>query len=474
MAASEASSAESPVPPDGGSGAGPASRAEGPRRAPGDAGAVPTKPGPTGSTIAVIGAGYVGLTTAVVLAHHGHQVCCGEIDPTKVEQLTAGVPTIFEEGLEPLLQEGLRDGQLRFVHGAASAVAGAEFVFLCVPTPQAEDGSADTRALGAAAREIAPHLARGSIVVNKSTVPVGSATLIERLLRRPDVSVVSNPEFLREGTAIEDCLHPDRVVVGSDDAEAARRVGALFATADARVIVTDAPTAETIKYAANAFLATKLSFVNAVATLCEHLGASIGDVLEGLGSDPRIGFDYLRPGPGWGGSCLPKDTRALVYMAERAGYEFPLLREVIDTNDAQLRSVVEKISRAAGRPLAQAAVGVWGLSFKAGTDDRRRSPAVDIVRLLVDGGAQVRAYDPSISGPVPDVPAGVTVVADPYQACAGADVLAVLTDWDEFTKVDLARIHQTMATPRMVDGRNLFDPQTLRDEGFEYVGLGNP
>src|SRR5579862_9520734 len=286
------------------------------------------------SRVAVIGAGYVGLTTSVILAHLGHDVCCGEVDPAKVEQLSAGTPTIFEEGLEPLLAEGLRSGRLRFVLGAAAAVDGAEFVFLCVPTPQYHDGSADVRALGAAAREIAPHLADGAVVVNKSTVPVGSATLIERLLRRPDVAVVSNPEFLREGTAVHDCLHPDRVVVGSDDRQAAARVGALFASLGAPLIITDAATSETIKYAANAFLATKLSFVNAVATLCEHLGASVGDVLQGLGYDHRIGFEYLQPGPGWGGSCLPKDTRALLYMSQRAGYEFPLLREVIDTNEA--------------------------------------------------------------------------------------------------------------------------------------------
>ncbi len=425
--------------------------------------------------VAVVGAGYVGLTTAVVLAHLGHTVCCGEIDPDKVVRLSAGTPTIFEEGLEPLLRTGLESGRLRFVVGAASAVHDAQYVFLCVPTPQHHDGSADVRALSAAAREIAPHLPRGAVVVNKSTVPVGSATLIERLLRRPDVAVVSNPEFLREGSAIEDCLHPDRVVVGSEDADAAARVASLFASLGAPTIVTDAASSETIKYAANAFLATKLSFVNAVATLCEHLGASISDVLMGLGYDHRIGFSYLQPGPGWGGSCLPKDTRALLYMAERAGYEFPLLRQVIETNEAQLQSVVDKITTALGGDVDGAHVATWGLSFKAGTDDRRRSPAVDIIGRLVAGGVKIRAYDPLVAGgPLPELPREVEVVGDPYDACEGASVLAVLTDWEVLTKLDLARVRQLMAAPRIVDARNLFDASTARDHGFEYVGLGNP
>ncbi|HZU78840.1 MAG TPA: UDP-glucose/GDP-mannose dehydrogenase family protein [Acidimicrobiales bacterium] len=430
--------------------------------------------GSEAAKVAVIGAGYVGLTTAVVLAHLGHDVCCGEIDAAKVEQLNRGRPTIFEGGLEPLLAEGLASGRLRFVTGAAAAVADARFVFLCVPTPQYHDGSADVRELGAAAREIAPHLVNGAIVVNKSTVPVGSATLIERLLRRRDVPVVSNPEFLREGTAIEDCLHPDRVVVGSDDREAAAQVAGLFRNLGAPTIVTDAATAETIKYAANAFLATKLSFVNAVATLCEHLGASVGDVLLGLGYDHRIGFEYLKPGPGWGGSCLPKDTRALLYMAERSGYEFPLLREVIETNEAQLQSVVDKIRLVAGRPLADANVAVWGLSFKAGTDDRRRSPAVEIVQRLVASGAQVRVYDPSVTGPAPDIPEEVELLGDAYLACKGADVVAVLTDWEVFTRLDLARVRQLMTSARMVDARNHLDPAAVRAAGFDYLGLGNP
>lgn len=425
------------------------------------------------SCVAVIGAGYVGLTTAVVLAHLGHQVTCGDIDEEKIAELSQGIPTIFEEGLEPLLDDGLRSGKLDFVVGAGPAVADAEFVFLCVPTPQHDDGSADVRALGAVAREVAPHLPPGAIVVNKSTVPVGSTTLIERLIRRHDIAVVSNPEFLREGTAISDSLRPDRIVVGSDNAEAASKVGALFRGLGAPIIVTDAPTSETIKYAANAFLATKLSFVNAVATLCEHLGANIHDVLLGLGHDHRIGFDYLKPGPGWGGSCLPKDTRALLYMAERHGYEFPLLREVIETNEAQLQSVVDKIRVIAGRPLHDVTVGVWGLAFKAGTDDRRRSPAIDIVHRLLAQGAKVRAHDPAVVGPIPELAGTVEIVPDAYFACKEADVLAIMTDWDLYKTIDLARVRTLMASPRIVDARNLLDPAQVRVAGFDYVGLGN-
>jgi UDPglucose 6-dehydrogenase len=256
----------------------------------------------SGAAVAVIGAGYVGLTTAVCLAHLGHQVVCGELDEAKVARLSAGEPTILEDGLAELLVEGLASKRLRFVLGAAPSVEGAAFVFLCVPTPQRDDGSADVTVLESVATEIGPHLAHGAVVVNKSTVPVGSALLVERLLDRPGIPVVSNPEFLREGSAVHDALHPDRIVVGADDQAAAARVGALVAATQAPLIVTDAATAETIKYASNAFLATKLSFVNAVANLCETVGADVRDVLLGMAYDHRIGFDYLRPGPGWGGS----------------------------------------------------------------------------------------------------------------------------------------------------------------------------
>ncbi|MHB8439921.1 MAG: UDP-glucose dehydrogenase family protein [Acidimicrobiales bacterium] len=432
----------------------------------------PRPPASDGAAVAVIGAGYVGLTTAVCLAHLGHRVTCGESNPDKVAMLERGQPTIFEEGLEELLASTLRSGRLRFVLGASAAVEGAEFVFLCVPTPQRADGSADVSALESAAIEISPHMARGAVVINKSTVPVGSAALVEQWINRSDISVVSNPEFLREGTAIHDFLHPDRVVVGADDQEAAARVGRLFAATQAPLIVTDAATSETIKYACNAFLATKLSFINAIAGLCESVGADVRDVLLGMAYDHRIGFDYLRPGPGWGGSCLPKDTRALVHIASEVGYDFSILRSAIDANELQLSAVVRKIRDAVGGSLQDHTVGIWGLTFKAGTDDRRDSPAVEVVARIVGEGAKVRAYDPTTHGPVPEVPESVEICADAYAACEGAEVLVVLTEWDEFRWVDHDKVRSLMVRPNIVDGRNLLDPAALRRQGFGYVGLG--
>jgi UDPglucose 6-dehydrogenase len=422
--------------------------------------------------VAVVGAGYVGLTTAVCLASFGHRVVCGEVDPVKVERLSRGEPTIYEEGFGDLLLAGLSSGRLCFVLGAAEAVADAEVVFLCVATPQRADGSADVSALEAAVIEIGPHLAYGAIVVNKSTVPVGSAALVERIIGRNDVSVVSNPEFLREGTAIHDSMHPDRIVLGAQDRAAAARVGKLFSSTRAPLIVTDAPTAEVIKYASNAFLATKLSFINAVANLCEKVGADIRDVVLGMAYDHRIGFDYLRPGPGWGGSCLPKDTRALIYIGEQAGYDFTILRSVIDANERQLASIVSKVRSAVGGSLDGRAVAAWGLTFKAGTDDLRSSPALEIAGRLMAEGARVQAYDPAVHGDAPGLPGGIEVHSDPYAACSGAEALVVLTEWEEFRWVDLDKVRDRLAEPRIVDARNLLDPGALRRLGFSYVGVG--
>jgi len=423
-------------------------------------------------TTAVIGAGYVGVTTAVVLTHLGYRVTCGESDLAKVQKLQRGEPTIVEEGLGDILRAGLDSGRLNFVHGATEAVRAAEFVFLCVPTPQGADGAADVSFLEAVALEIAPHLEHGAVVVNKSTVPVGSTLLVEELLDRPDVAVVSNPEFLREGTAIHDALHPDRIVVGADDRAAAAKVGALFASTEAPLIVTDAATAETIKYASNAFLATKLSFVNAVSNLCEAVGADVRDVLLGMAYDHRIGFDYLHPGPGWGGSCLPKDTKALIYIGEQSGYDFSLLRGAIETNEAQLASVTAKVRAAVGGTLRGRCVAVWGLTFKALTDDRRDSPAVEIVRRLLAEGAVVRAFDPTVHGSVPEFPTGVEVVSDAYAVCEGAACIVVLTEWEELRWLDFTKVRGLLTEPNVVDARNLLDPAAMRRMGFSYVAMG--
>jgi UDPglucose 6-dehydrogenase len=339
-----------------------------------------------------------------------------------------------------------------------------------VPTPQAADGSAEMGYIEEAARQIGPRLRSEAIVINKSTVPVGSTRVVERALGRDDVFVVSNPEFLREGSAVHDCLNPDRIVIGSDDQAAAIRVAALFEGIKATVVVTDPATAETIKYASNAFLATKVSFVNALANLCEAVGADVRDVVFGMGYDPRIGFEFLKPGPGWGGSCFPKDTHALVHIGDEAGYDFSLLRGVIAVNDEQHERVAAKVVAAAGGSVEGRTVAVWGLAFKARTDDIRDSPAIEVVRRLRQRGARVRAYDPQARGQVD----GVERCSDPYAACEDAAVLVVLTEWDEFRWLDLEKVHELMAVPSIVDARNLLDPAAARRRGFAYEGLGRP
>jgi UDPglucose 6-dehydrogenase len=426
------------------------------------------------SRVAVIGTGYVGLTTGACLAHLGHHVVCADIDLAKIEQLQGGHIPIFEHGLEDLVVEGLAAGRLQFTVGAAKAAAGAEFVFLCVQTPQGMDGSADLSFIEQASAEIGPALPRGAVVITKSTVPVGSAQVVERVLGRPDVAVVSNPEFLREGQAVHDCLNPDRIVIGSDDQAAAVRVAGLYERLNAPLMVTDPATAETIKYACNAFLATKVSFINAMANLCQAVGADVRDVVLGMGYDKRIGFEFLKPGPGWGGSCFPKDSRALVRIAEEAGYNFELLKGVIAVNDQQFRLMGDRIERLAGGELSGARVAVWGLTFKAGTDDLRDSPAIAVVERLLARGATVRAYDPTVRTSLPSTydRLAVEVCADPYAACDGAAVLAVLTEWDEFRWLDFEKVAGLMACAVIIDARNLLDPVTLRRRGFRYEGMG--
>jgi len=423
------------------------------------------------SNIAVIGTGYVGLSSGACFAHLGHVVTCVDVVQLKIDNLNKGILPIVETGLEELVAEGVAAGKLLFTTDVASAVKNADVVFLCVPTPEGADGSADLSYIQTAARTLSPLLRSGAVVVNKSTVPVGSTKVVERELKRPDIAVVSNPEFLREGSAIQDFLHPDRVVVGSDNQEAAIAVGALYEKVGAPVLVTDPASAETIKYAANAFLATKISYINAVAAICEGVGADINDVVLGLGYDKRIGHEFLRPGPGWGGSCFPKDTKAMVKIAQDAGYDFGLLKGVITVNEQQYGRIVDKIRAAAGGTLKGKKIASWGLTFKALTDDLRDSPAVEIVTRLLADGASVSVFDPTVTIAPKGLDA-ITVSASPLEACAGADVIAVLTEWDNFRWVSPVEAAGVVRTKQIVDARNLLDRSEWRRAGFEYQGIG--
>ena len=417
--------------------------------------------------IAVVGTGYVGLTTGACFAHLGHEVVCTDIDSTKIDLLREGQIPIHESGLDAIVQAGIESGRLTFALGSVGVVGDVDFVYLCVPTPERADGSADLQYLEAAAAEISPALRPGTVVVNKSTVPVGSTLLVERALGRSDIPVVSNPEFLREGSAVDDFLNPDRVVIGADDQAAAGRVAALHLGVRAPIMVTDPASAETCKYAANAFLATKLSFVNAIAAVCEAVGADVSDVLLGMGYDHRIGHDFLRPGPGWGGSCFPKDTQAIINIAEDAGYDFSLLKGVVAVNNDQFERVVEKVE--AKVQLSGARIALLGLAFKAGTDDVRNSPAIAIAHLLVAAGAEVRAFDPVVTDVEID---GVEIAGDAYAACEDASALVLVTEWDEFKWLDLEKLGGLMRHRHVIDARNLLDRGALRRHGFTYQGVG--
>ena len=422
--------------------------------------------------LAIIGTGYVGLTTGACLAHLGHDVVCADIDEEKVAGLSRGEVPIVEEGLGDLVVEGLANGRLQFVVGALEAVSDCEAAFLCVPTPQGGDGSVDLSFVEAAAAEMAEAMPPAALIVNKSTVPVGSTQVVERVMQRTDVKVVSNPEFLREGSAVRDFLFPDRIVIGSDDQEAAEKVASFYDDIDAPILITDPASAETIKYASNAFLATKLSFVNALAAVCEGVGADVGDVVLGIGYDRRIGHQYLQPGPGWGGSCFPKDTRAFLRLAESGGYDFRFLGGVIAVNEEQFNRVADKVSKAVGGDLSGRTVAVWGLTFKAGTDDMRDSPSLSVIDRLLADGATIRAFDPTVATHRGGLDERVAVGSDPLVVCEGADVVVVLTEWDEFADIDPAEVAALMAGKGVVDTRNLLDRDAWAGQGFDYHGIG--
>lgn len=427
--------------------------------------------------IGVVGVGYVGLTTGACLAHIGHTVVCGDVDVKKIDRLRNGEIPIVEEGLTEIVSEGISTGRLEFVVGATEVAERSDIVFLCVPTPQDDDGSADLSFIEAASAEIGPVLRKGAIVVNKSTVPVGTTVVVDEVIQRPDITVVSHPEFLREGTAVNDFLHPDRVVVGADDPRAAEKVAALYGSIDTQVIITDAASAETIKYAANGFLAMKISFVNAVAAMCEAVGADVVGVVEGIGSDRRIGREFLRPGPGWGGSCFPKDSHALVHVAASHGYDFSMMRGVIAVNDEQRERMVRKVQHAAGtNDLNGMTISVLGLTFKAGTDDLRDSPSLAVIGRLRELGATVKAYDPTTTGTLSQIQesflSGISVQQSVDETMREGDVLVILTEWPEFASLDLERAKALLSGSAIVDTRNLLAPQSVRAAGLKYDGVG--
>ncbi|MFN3219247.1 MAG: UDP-glucose dehydrogenase family protein [Acidimicrobiales bacterium] len=441
--------------------------------------------------VVVLGTGYVGLTAAACLAELGHRVTGLDVDEALVERLGAGIVHIVEEGLADLVGAGLASGNLSFaaapaaaptvpapggcdgsvggiVDTASVALARADVVLLCLPTPTRADGSLDVAFVEGAARWIGPILAPGAVVVTKSTVPVGTHVALAEWLDRDDIAVVSNPEFLREGTAVRDFAEPDRVVVGGDDPAAVGRVAALYATIDAPVLTMDAASAELVKVGANAFLAARLSMVNELSRLCERVGADIDDVTAGLGSDHRIGATFLRPGPGWGGSCFPKDTRGLVHLAASVGLRAPVVEAAIESNEEHVAHVVATVAAAAGGTLRGRRIAVWGLTFKAGTDDCRDSPALRVVEGLVAAGAEVVATDPAARVQ----PSGVRIVADAAAAAEGADVVVVATEWPEFAAVDLADVADGMRGAVIVDTRDVIDPLSARCAGLTLRRLG--
>lgn len=438
--------------------------------------------------VSVIGSGYVGLVTGACLAEVGNQVLCLDVDPAKIALLQGGGVPIYEPGLEDMIRRNAAAGRLSFTTDVAAAARFGEIQFIAVGTPPDEDGSADLQYVLAAARGIARHIERPTVVVDKSTVPVGTADRVRQAMaatlaeRGADIafSVVSNPEFLKEGAAIDDFMRPDRIVVGVDDAHAAelmRRLYLPFQRNHDRLIIMDVRSAELSKYAANAMLATRISFMNELANLAEALGADIEKVRQGIGSDPRIGYHFLYPGCGYGGSCFPKDVKALARTAAEHGLPLRVIGAVEAANDAQKRRLADKIIARFGSDLTGHCFALWGLAFKPNTDDMREAPSLTLIDALLARGATVAAYDPVARDEAARVLAGRPGIrfADSMQdALDGADALAIVTEWKEFRSPDFADLKARLRTPAIFDGRNMYDPASVREAGLEYHAIGRP
>ena len=429
--------------------------------------------------IAMIGTGYVGLVSGACFADFGHRVCCADKDSSKIEGLNAGVMPIWEPGLEAIVKSNVERGRLTFTTDIPSAVEGAEAVFIAVGTPARRgDGHADLTFVFDAVRELARVIEPGTVVVTKSTVPVGTGDHIEEILREEgvdSVSVASNPEFLREGAAIADFKHPDRIVVGAEDDRAQdvlREIYRPLFLNRAPILVTSRRTAELTKYAANAFLAVKISFINEIADLCEAVDADVQDVARGIGLDNRIGPKFLHAGPGYGGSCFPKDTLALLQTADAAGVEQRIVRTTVEVNDDRKAQMIERVERAMAGELKGKRVCVLGLAFKPNTDDMREAPSIPLVQALVERGAKVCAFDPVARQQAEKVLTGIDFADDAYSAADGADVLVIVTEWDEFRALDLDRIAASLRGKILVDLRNVYDREEAEEAGLAYYGIG--
>src|SRR4051795_5399429 len=429
--------------------------------------------------IAMIGTGYVGLVSGACFGDFGHQVCCIDKDHAKIDGLNAGKMPIWEPGLEALVKSNVERGRLSFTKDLGEGVHGAEAVFIAVGTPARRgDGHADLTFVFEAVRELAKVIAPGTVVVTKSTVPVGTGDEIEKILRQEgvtEVSVASNPEFLREGAAIADFKHPDRIVVGAEDEhtrEVLREIYRPLFLNRAPILFTGRRTAELTKYAANAFLAVKISFINEIADLCEAVDADVQDVARGIGLDNRIGPKFLHAGPGYGGSCFPKDTLALLQTADEAGIDQRIVRTTVAVNDDRKANMVERVAGALGGDVAGRRVAVLGLAFKPNTDDMREAPSIPLIKALVERGAEVSAYDPVARQQAEQVLSGIEFADDAYAAAEGADVLVIVTEWDEFRALDLDRISASLTGKILVDLRNVYDRNEAEEAGLSYYGVG--
>ncbi len=429
--------------------------------------------------IAVFGTGYVGLVVGTCFADSGNDVICVDVDEKKIEALNNGVIPIYEPGLEELVKRNVGEERLRFTTDKEGAVKHAEVIFLAVGTPEDKDGSADLKYVLAAARDIGRAMDGHKIIVTKSTVPVGTAEKIRTAIKEVtdvDFDMASNPEFLKEGSALEDFMKPDRVVIGCDKPEVAdvmMRLYKPFCRTEHPILSMDIPSAELTKYASNAMLATRISFMNEIANLCERIGADVNQVRRGMGSDSRIGFPFLFPGIGYGGSCFPKDVKAIVRSAKELGYSLQVLDAVEEVNALQKTVLATKVLKHYGDDVAGKTFALWGLSFKPNTDDMREAPSLEIIRVLSDKGAKFRAFDPkAMEAAAPHVPDSVSMVQKPYDALDGADALIVATEWNEFRSADFDEMRERMGGSVIFDGRNIYEGDSARAKGFTYYGIG--